>query len=92
MEQVLCYFFSKRKVKKSVQFFKLCNSLVFVILAFLYFSVVINSHFFQMSCAPVFGEWKEGGIWGDCYSLQGSSRGENPRGIKLVFTASETWE
>lgn len=33
-----------------------------------------------MLCVPVFGDRKEGGSWGDSYSPQGRSRGEDPPG------------
>lgn len=67
---------------------------MFVILALLSLSlsVVIKSIYFLMLCALVFWEWKEGGGWGDGYSLQGSSRAENPLGTELVPAASASWE
>lgn len=47
---------------------------------------------FLILCALVFGDWKDGGSWGDCDSLQGSSRVEDPPGTELVFTALRSWK
>ena len=37
-------------------------------------------------CACLWG-LEEGGSWGESYSLQGSSRGEDPPGTELVLAA-----
>lgn len=57
---VLCYILSKRRRKISIQFLKLCNFLMFVILVFLSFHVVISSKKKKklMSCVLAFGDWK----------------------------------